>query len=284
MTHKFPSSPLHDAPLGKVSDNPTAYSPDILFPISRLINREHLHLKDPQRPPFLGVDIWNAYELSWLGISGKPEVAIAQIQVPADSPNIIESKSLKLYLNSLNYTRFPAIEDVQKSIATDLSKAAGAKVIVKLSPPSEWGKLSFKDFQGKSMDRLNLEIDPNASPNPNWLSAKSDEGPVEEALISNLLRSNCPVTGQPDWASIRIDYVGPEINEEGLLRYLIAFRQHQEFHEHCVEKIFCDIKEHCKPSKLSVYARYTRRGGIDINPFRTDFNMILPENFRQSRQ
>lgn len=275
---------LQNAPLGKISDNPNAYSPEILFPISRSINRAHLQLSNPERPPFLGVDIWNAYELSWLGVSGKPEVAIGQIQVPADSPNIIESKSLKLYFNSLNHARFTSLEEVQKTVAKDLSKAAGASIIVKLSTPTEWNKLTFKDFEGKLMDRLNLDIDPNASPNPSWLRVKTDEGPVEDVLISNLLRSNCPVTGQPDWASIRIEYVGTEIEEEGLLRYLIAFRQHQEFHEHCVEKIFCDIKSHCKPSKLSVYARYTRRGGIDINPFRTDFNMTLPENFRQSRQ
>ena len=284
MNENNKNTSLQNAPLGKISDNPNAYSPEILFPISRSINRAHLQLSNPERPPFLGVDIWNAYELSWLGLSGKPEVAIGQIQVPADSPNIIESKSLKLYFNSLNHARFTSIEEVQKTIARDLSKAAGASVIVKLSTPAEWNKLTFKDFEGKLMDRLNLDIDPNASPNPSWLKTKTDEGPVEEVLISNLLRSNCPVTGQPDWASIRIEYVGPEIEEEGLLRYLIAFRQHQEFHEHCVEKIFCDIKSHCKPNKLSVYARYTRRGGIDINPFRTDFNMTLPENFRQSRQ
>ena len=284
MNENNKNTSLQNAPLGKISDNPNAYSPEILFPISRSINRAHLQLSNPERPPFLGVDIWNAYELSWLGVSGKPEVAIGQIQVPADSPNIIESKSLKLYFNSLNHARFTSIEEVQKTIARDLSKAAGASVIVKLSTPAEWNKLTFKDFEGKLMDRLNLDIDPNASPNPSWLKTKIDEGAVEDVLISNLLRSNCPVTGQPDWASIRIEYVGPEIEEEGLLRYLIAFRQHQEFHEHCVEKIFCDIKSHCKPSKLAVYARYTRRGGIDINPFRTDFNMTLPENFRQSRQ
>lgn len=275
---------LAHAPLGKISDNPEIYSPDILFPIPRIENRLSLGLSDPKNPPFFGIDIWNAYELSWLGSSGKPEVAIAQIQTPANSPNIFESKSLKLYLNSLNHTRFSSFEEVQKTIATDLSQAAGATVSVKLAGPELWNKLSFKEFEGKLLDRLNLEIDPQQGPNPEWLKSKVGESPVEESLYSNLLRSNCPVTGQPDWASVRIEYVGPEIEEEGLLRYLISFRQHQEFHEHCVEKIFCDIKQMCQPSKLSVYARYTRRGGIDINPFRADFNTGSPDNFRQARQ
>lgn len=272
------------APLGKISEYPEIYSPQVLFPIPRLENRLSLNLTDPKNPPFFGIDIWNAYEISWLGTSGKPEVAIAQIQVPANSPNIFESKSLKLYLNSLNHTRFNSFEEVQKAIVTDLSAAAGASVSVKLTGPEFWSKLSFKEFDGKLLDRLNLEIDPNQGPNPEWLKSKVNESPVEETLYSNLLRSNCPVTGQPDWASVRIEYVGPEIEEEGLLRYLISFRQHQEFHEHCVEKIFCDIKQMCKPSKLSVYARYTRRGGIDINPFRADFNTGSPDNFRQARQ
>lgn len=284
MNNKHSPKSLVDAPLGKTSENPNAYSPEILFPIPRSENRQTLGLADSTKLPFFGVDIWNAYEISWLGLTGKPEVAIAQIQTPAESPFIFESKSLKLYLNSLNHSRFDSIENVQSIIAEDLSKAAGTKVSVKLSGPELWSKLKFKEFEGKLLDRLNIEIDPNLGPNSSWLNAKTDESPVEETLFSNLLRSNCPVTGQPDWASVQIHYVGPEINEEGLLRYLIAFRQHQEFHEHCVEKIFCDIKTMCKPSKLSVYARYTRRGGIDINPFRTDFNAPWPDNIRQARQ
>lgn len=275
---------LSHAPLGKVSENPQTYSPEILFAIPRLENRQTLGLVDPKHPLFFGMDIWNAYEISWLGLSGKPEVAIGQIHVPANSPNIFESKSLKLYLNSLNHSRFATTEDVQKTIANDLSQVAGATVSVKLLNPEQWKKLSFTEFEGKLLDRLNIEIDPNQGPDKNWLSSKTNESPVEETLYSNLLRSNCPVTGQPDWASISIQYLGPEINEEGLLRYLISFRQHQEFHEHCVEKIYCDIKQMCKPSKLSVYARYTRRGGIDINPFRADFNTNAPDNSRQARQ
>jgi len=277
-------SSLKHAPLGKISDNPETYSPEILFPIARLENRQTLGLKNPGQLPFFGVDIWNAYEMSWLGSTGKPEVAIGQFLIPADSPNIVESKSLKLYLNSLNHTKFTSAEEVKQTIVKDLSQACGANVSVKLLGPDQWQNLSFQEFQGKLLDRLNLEINPLEGPNAEWLSAKTGESPVEETLYSHLLRSNCPVTGQPDWASISIQYVGPEMNEEGLLRYLISFRQHQEFHEHCVEKIFCDLKRMCQPSKLAVYARYTRRGGIDINPFRTDFNTAAPTNERQARQ
>lgn len=284
MTENTTSAHLHDAPLGKVSENPLTYSPETLFPIPRLPNRKSLGLDNVQNLPFFGVDIWNAFELSWLGLTGKPEVAIAQIQVSADSPFIVESKSLKLYLNSLNHTRFTNAEEVQKIIERDLSQAAGSTVSVKISEPETWGKLKFQEFEGKLLDRLNVEIDPDAGPNSSWLKNMPSEIPVEETLRSNLLRSNCPVTGQPDWASIQIHYIGQEIDEEGLLRYLIAFRQHQEFHEHCVEKIFCDIKRMCKTTKLSVYARYTRRGGLDINPFRTDFSGAWPENIRQGRQ
>ena len=284
MNPKNSHQSLTNAPLGKTSENPNSYSPELLFPIPRVENRETLGLNDPNKLPFFGVDIWNAYEVSWLGLTGKPEVAIAQIQTSAESQFIFESKSLKLYLNSLNHSRYANLEDVQEIISKDLTKVAGAKVTVKLFGPDQWSKLKFKEFEGKLLDRLNIEIDPNLGPDSSWLSAKNNESPVEESLFSNLLRSNCPVTGQPDWASVQIKYVGPEINEEGLLRYLIAFRQHQEFHEHCVEKIFCDIKMMCKPSKLSVYARYTRRGGIDINPFRTDFNSPWPDNIRQARQ
>ena len=273
---------VKDAPLGKISDNPEQYSPEILFPIPRSTNRALLSFG--KTLPFMGVDIWNAYELSWLGIRGKPEVAIAQFEIPFDSPNLIESKSLKLYLNSLNHAIFNSSESVQQTICQDLSQAAGARVKVQLFSPTDWEKLSFEQMPGLSLDRLDISIDPKDQPTAAWLNADFSQAPIEQTLCSNLLRSNCPVTGQPDWASICIDYVGPSINEEGLLRYLIAFRNHQEFHEHCVEKIFCDIKMQCKPAKLSVYARYTRRGGLDINPFRTDSSSLSPKNIRLARQ
>jgi len=273
---------LSDAPLGKTSANPDKYSPELLYPIPRSTHRALLQCGNTL--PFIGVDIWNAYELSWLGPRGKPEVAIAQIEIPFDSPFMIESKSLKLYLNSLNYERFSSAEEVKLRISKDLSAAAKSNVSISLFDPQSWSKLSFDNLEGTSLDRLDVQIEPQDLPNPNWLSSDTNSAPVEEILFSHLLRSNCPVTGQPDWASIIISYTGPAINQENLLRYIISYRNHQEFHELCVEKIFCDIKAKCKTAKLSVYARYTRRGGLDINPFRTDFNASWPKNKRLARQ
>jgi 7-cyano-7-deazaguanine reductase len=275
-------SHLSDAPLGKTSTNPDKYSPELLYPIPRSSHRALLEYGNTL--PFMGVDIWNAYELSWLGLRGKPEVAIAQIEIPFDSPFMIESKSLKLYLNSLNYERFTSAEEVKSRISKDLSVAAKSNVSITLFDPQSWQQLSFDNLEGTSLDRLDIQIEPQDLPNRDWLSSETDAAPVEEILFSHLLRSNCPVTGQPDWASIIISYTGPAINQENLLRYIISYRNHQEFHEHCVEKIFCDIKAKCKTAKLSVYARYTRRGGLDINPFRTDFNTSWPKNKRLARQ
>jgi len=275
-------SHLSDAPLGKTSSNPHKYSPELLFQIPRSSHRALLQYGNTL--PFMGVDIWNAYELSWLGPRGKPEVAIAQIEIPFDSPFMIESKSLKLYLNSLNYERFSSAEEVKLRISKDLSAAAKSNVSITLFDPQSWSQLSFDQIEGTSLDRLDVQIEPQDLPNPDWLSSETNTAPIEEILFSHLLRSNCPVTGQPDWASIIISYTGPTINQENLLRYLISYRNHQEFHEHCVEKIFCDIKAKCKTAKLSVYARYTRRGGLDINPFRTDFNSSWPKNKRLARQ
>lgn len=276
-------SHLEHAPLGKNSQNPNQYSPDLLFPISRDENRAKLGIQS-QSLPFFGVDIWNAYELSWLNAKGKPQLAIATFMVPANSPNIIESKSWKLYLNSLNNHRFHSNDELIDTLKKDLSKAAGATVTVQHHSPESQSASGMKELSGKLLDRLDLEINPSQKPTSDLLSSDPSLGLVEETLVTHLLRSNCPVTGQPDWASVQINYVGPTINEEGLLRYLIAFREHQEFHEHCVEKIFVDIKNKCRPSKLSVYARYTRRGGIDINPFRADYNAEWPDNKRHSRQ
>lgn len=274
---------LDQAPLGKNSDNPSQYSPELLFPISRTTNRLTLGIES-NALPFFGVDIWNAYELSWLNTKGKPQIGIATFMVPADSPNIIESKSWKLYLNSLNNHAFDSEESLIKILRTDLSAVAGASVSVKIAKPDMLAKTGMRELQGKLLDRLDIDINTNEQPRAELLSADHTQPPVDECLVTHLLRSSCPVTGQPDWASVQINYVGGQINEEGLLRYLIAFREHQEFHEHCVEKIFVDIKKTCRPTKLSVYARYTRRGGIDINPFRTDYNAEWPDNTRHSRQ
>ncbi len=271
-------------PLGQNSSYPDQYDPSLLFPIPRSENRLKLNIQPNQAPPFIGVDLWNAFELSWLNQRGKPQIALAEFQIPADSPNMIESKSFKLYLNSLNNARFEDANEVKEKITTDLSMVAGSKILTRIISTEFAAKKGIQEMDGVLLDRLDIEIDPYLAADPALLEVNASFGPVEQCLVSHLLKSNCPVTGQPDWASVQIRYQGRPILEEGLLRYLIGFRQLGEFHEHCVETIFCDIKRQCKPEKLSVYARYTRRGGLDINPFRTDHNAPWPDNTRHARQ
>jgi 7-cyano-7-deazaguanine reductase len=271
-----------DSPLGKTSVYTDSYDPGLLFPMPRAEKRAELGLSGTL--PFFGMDIWNAYELSWLNQRGKPQVAIATLLVPADTPNMVESKSMKLYLNSLNQTRIDSQEALVALLQGDLSAALGAEVQIKLLASQDFGKQVVGEFEGLLLDRLDIAVDRYA-PEPELLRAASDQAPVEESLVSHLLRSNCLVTNQPDWASIQIRYSGPAIDQEGLLKYLIGFRQHQEFHEHCVERVFMDIQRQCKPSKLMVSARYTRRGGIDINPWRANFPLSgMPPNARHARQ
>jgi 7-cyano-7-deazaguanine reductase len=271
-------------PLGQATQYPEQYDPGLLYPIPRSENRLKLGLKEGQALPFVGVDIWNAFELSWLNQKGKPQIALAEFQIPADSPKMIESKSFKLYLNSLNNARFENENEVRERLVADLSAVAGSKITARIQANDVIAKKGMQEMGGVLLDRLDIEIDPHIPADPNLLGVNEDFGPIEQCLVSHLLKSNCPVTGQPDWASVQIRYQGRPILEEGLLRYLIGFRQLGEFHEHCVETIFSDIKRQCKPDKLSVYARYTRRGGLDINPFRTDHNAPWPENTRHSRQ
>ena len=271
-------------PLGQNSSYPDQYNPSLLFPIPRSENRLKLNIQPNQALPFIGVDLWNAFELSWLNQRGKPQIALAEFQIPADSPNMIESKSFKLYLNSLNNARFEDANEVKEKITTDLSMVAGSKILTRIISTEFAAKKGIQKMDGVLLDRLDIEIDPYLAADPTLLEVNASFGPVEQCLVSHLLKSNCPVTGQPDWASVQIRYQGRPILEEGLLRYLIGFRQLGEFHEHCVETIFCDIKRQCKPEKLSVYARYTRRGGLDINPFRTDHNAPWPDNTRHARQ
>ncbi|WP_233846951.1 NADPH-dependent 7-cyano-7-deazaguanine reductase QueF [Paraburkholderia sp. HD33-4] len=269
------------SPLGKSSTYTEQYDPTLLFPIARSNAREAIGIT--ARLPFFGTDIWNAYELSWLNPRGKPQIAVATFFVPADSPNIVESKSFKLYLGSFAQTAFESTESVRDTIKRDVSASCGATVSVHLSTPHEFGKLKMEEFNGLSLDRLELEASVY-QPDASLLSAAHDEAPVEETLFSNLLKSNCPVTGQPDWGSVQIHYAGPQIDHAGLLRYIISYRNHTGFHEQCVERIFVDIMKMCKPLKLAVYARYTRRGGLDINPFRTNYNLPMPDNMRLARQ
>jgi 7-cyano-7-deazaguanine reductase len=270
--------------LGQATQYPDQYDPSLLFPIPRAENRAKLGFKDSQALPFVGVDIWNAFELSWLNKKGKPQIALAEFQIPADSPNMIESKSFKLYLNSLNNTHFADEHQLRELLIKDLSAVAGSKITTRIQATEAVAKKGMQEMSGVLLDRLDIEVDPNLPADPNLLGVNESFGPIEQCLVSHLLKSNCPVTGQPDWASVQIRYQGRPILEEGLLRYLIGFRQLGEFHEHCVETIFTDIKRQCKPEKLSVYARYTRRGGLDINPFRTDHNSPWPDNIRHARQ
>lgn len=264
--------------LGKATEYKEFYTPSLLQAVPRSMNRVDLNLTSEL--PFSGTDRWNGYELSWLNVKGKPQVAIMRCEVPASSPNLVESKSFKLYLNSFNQSHFDSTESVIEALTRDLSQCAGQKVEVMLFKPTEFSQMQITRFDALSIDDLDIEVK-GYQLDPSNLRAGGDI--IEESLTSDLLKSNCLITNQPDWGSVFIRYQGQQINHEGLLRYLLSFRQHNEFHEQCVERIFCDIMANCKPNKLSVYARYTRRGGLDINPFRSNFEQIYSEG-RLARQ
>ncbi len=276
-----------DSQLGKSSAYVDQYDASLLFPIARAGKRAELGLVGAS--PFLGADMWTAYELSWLNLRGKPQVALAHFTVPCESTNIIESKSLKLYLNSFNNSRFASLDVVKERLRADLSEAVwrsagrAATIGVRIVPPEQFDREPIYELDGLSLDRLDVECT-RFTPAPELLKVLPDEAPVTEVLVSNLLKSNCLVTGQPDWGSVQISYSGAPMDQEGLLQYLVSFRNHNEFHEQCVERIFMDIWRRCRPLKLAVYARYTRRGGLDINPFRTSSAQALPQNTRTARQ
>ena len=282
-----PNTPEHSQ-LGKSSAYIDQYDASLLFPIPRATKRAEIGLAD-KATPFFGADLWTAFELSWLNLRGKPQVALAHITVPCETPNIVESKSFKLYLNSFNNTRFADAAAVQARIRTDISEAAWrgsstpSSVGVRILLPEMFDREPVHELDGLSLDRLDMDFD-TFTPDPTLLSAVLDEAPVTEVLTSNLLKSNCLVTGQPDWGSVQISYSGPQIDQAGLLKYLVSFRNHNEFHEQCVERIFMELWTRCQPIKLTVYARYTRRGGLDINPFRTSHPGALPANIRTARQ
>lgn len=257
---------LHNAPLGKSSDYPDRYDPSLLFPVARDENRRRLGIDDG-RWPWFGEDLWQAWEVSWLRPSGVPAVAWADIVVPAASPAIIESKSLKLYLNSLNQHVFSSPEQLKATIENDLSSASGASVRVRLHSVDE-GAVAVGRPEGYTLIDDAAVADVVYEYTPEALSVDAGET-VSERLCSHLLKSNCPVTGQPDWATVMIDYTGPRIDHGGLLRYIVSFRNKQDFHEHCVETMFTDLLARCRPESLTVCARYTRRGGLDINPWRS---------------
>ncbi|OHX17153.1 NADPH-dependent 7-cyano-7-deazaguanine reductase QueF [Chromobacterium amazonense] len=273
-------TPEH-SPLGKTVSYQDQYDPSLLFPIARQTKREEIGV-DEAALPFAGVDIWTGFELSWLNAKGKPQVGIATFRIPAASPRLIESKSFKLYLNSYNQTRMDSMDALAAQLARDLSEAAGAEVSVSILLPQAFAAEQVRELAGECLDDLDIAVD-NYTPCPEVLKADATEI-VSETLCSNLLKSNCLVTGQPDWGSVSIRYTGPKIDREALLRYLIGFRQHNEFHEQCVERIFVDLLRACAPTQLTVYARYTRRGGLDINPWRSNFEAAPRDNVRTARQ
>lgn len=270
---------LAELTLGKAVSYQETYAPELLQPVSRKLGRDAIHLTGSL--PFSGADIWNGYEFSWLNTKGKPHVALLQCRVPVTSPNLIESKSFKLYLNSFNQTHFATEEEVLSALRKDLSNCAGADVDVTLEKVTAISSShDLTQFDGSCIDDIDVEI-AQYQPAPKVL--QTDEEIVDEALVSHLLKSNCLITSQPDWASIIIRYSGRKIDRASLLKYLVSFRQHNEFHEQCVERIFMDIEQYCRPQKLTVYARYTRRGGLDINPFRSNFEAEIA-NTRLIRQ
>lgn len=299
MINKNPVQTPEQSQLGKATAYPDQYAPQTLFPIARQPQRSELGMTAGAALPFTGADLWTGYELSWLNPRGKPQVALVQVAVPCETPCIVESKSFKLYLNSFSNSRFASADEVRQRIAEDVGAAVWQPVAsvsqqasggappstvgVRLVLPEQFAAQSVQELEGLSLDRLDVECS-DYQPAPHWLRADTAESAVTETLTSHLLRSNCPVTQQPDWGDIQISYSGAPIDQEGLLRYIVSLRNHNGFHEHCVERIFMDILRHCRPSRLTVYARYTRRGGLDINPLRTNHPGPLPPNVRTARQ
>lgn len=272
---------LKNLTLGQQTHYVSHYEPSLLQGVPRKLNRDSLGITE-QQPFNVGADLWTAYEISWLNSKGVPQVAIADVEIDAQSENLIESKSFKLYLNSFNQTKFEQWEQVQQTLQQDLAQCAKGKVAVHLHRLEHYTQQPITHFDGQLIDEQDIEIE-NYDFNAEILANCTADNQVEERLVSHLLKSNCLITQQPDWGSVQIHYVGKQIDQEKLLRYLVSFRQHNEFHEQCVERIFCDLLKFAQPEKLTVYARYTRRGGLDINPFRSNFENV-PENQRLARQ
>lgn len=280
MSHYENHPALSGLTLGQTVTYKDQYDPTLLQAVPRQLNRDDLDLHGEL--PFKGEDLWLGYELSWLNAKGLPQVALAQFRIPCESPNIVESKSFKLYLNSLNQTRFESWDKVQAHLVQDLSQCAGAPVGVSLHTADDTPAFACQHAQGECIDDQDIAI-PNFEFSSDYLKDAAGSEIVEESLHSHLLKSNCLITGQPDWASVFIQYKGKKIDREKLLRYLVSFRQHNEFHEQCVERLFMDIYTLCQPDTLTVYARYTRRGGLDINPIRSTEDVIAPQ-WRTIRQ
>jgi 7-cyano-7-deazaguanine reductase len=270
---------LSAAPLGHATSYPDTYDAALLFSVARAPQRQEIGIQGAL--PFTGGDRWTAFELTWVDERGKPEVAIVSFEVPATSPAIVESKSVKLYLGSFAQTPFTSADAVSATIARDLSAAVDAAVAVTLIAPSAFAQLRIAELEGESLDGVAVAID-RYDVDPSVLAAA--DPPAAETLRSDLFRSLCPVTGQPDFASIGLAYRGPRIDRASLLRYLVSYRHHPGFHEHCAERIFVDVMAACRCDTLSVHMRFTRRGGVDINPFRTNAGAKAPADVRTARQ
>nr|Q1LSV9.2 RecName: Full=NADPH-dependent 7-cyano-7-deazaguanine reductase; AltName: Full=7-cyano-7-carbaguanine reductase; AltName: Full=NADPH-dependent nitrile oxidoreductase; AltName: Full=PreQ(0) reductase [Baumannia cicadellinicola str. Hc (Homalodisca coagulata)] len=261
----------------------THYNPMLLQPIPRTIHRELLGISSISLP-FQGADFWTLYELSWLNKYGLPQVAIGEMIIDATSDNLIESQSLKLYLNSINQTCFSSEQELRNTLITDITKCINSQVKITIHSLSQWMTVPILEFTGECIDNQSIQIDnDNYIFNSNLLVNSVEREKVKETLVSHLLKSNCPITNQPDWGSVQISYYGMRINREALLRYLISFRKYKIFHEQCVEQIYCDIMQFCLPNTLSVYVRYNRRGGLDINPWRSNIS-YSPVNRPLARQ
>lgn len=273
--------------LGQHTDYPDAYAPDVLVGIPRAQGRQELHLAGGTLP-FLGLDVWTAYELSWLNRKGKPQLAIVRLMLPCETPNIVESKSLKLYLNGFSSEVADSAEHIRQIIARDVGQVVWGTertVDIMLIESDAFAQQRIVDFDGQCVDRLDAECSVSNAPAPQLLRCvPGEESPVQEVLYSRLLKSNCLVTGQPDWGSVQVAYTGRPIDQERLLQYVVSYRNHNAFHEHCTERMYMDIMRQCRPLKLCVYARYTRRGGIDINPWRSSHPQSLPVLHRHARQ
>jgi len=280
MTNYKNANALSQLTLGKATSYCSEYNPELLQAVPRSLNRDGLTIS-ASNLPFIGEDVWYGYELSWLNNSGKPVVAVAEFRFPCTSPNIVESKSFKLYLNSFNQSKFSSWQDVEDCLIKDLSNTCGSRASVQLFPVDNCPALHINpqvfSEETTCIDDIELDIE-NYQLDATLLANASieDEQVKNESIVSHLLKSNCLITNQPDWASIYIQYSGQKISQTALLAYLISFRQHNEFHEQCVERIFCDIKKYCQVTELTVFARYTRRGGLDINPFRSTSQLQAP--------
>lgn len=271
---------LKQSPLGKTVEYHGNYQPSLLFSLPRSLKRADLGISG-ETPPFYGFDLWNAYEFSWLNENGKPISAIAQFLILCGSPQLIESKAFKLYLNSFHQTKFKSVEEVTSLLEHDLSECAQAPILLEVAPLHTIQGCELRRPSGICLDNLDIIVD-QYTVDPSLLTI--EQAIVTESLYSDIFKANCLGTQQPDWGTIQIEYTGPQINHAQLLKYLISFRQHNEFGEHCVERIFMDIMQHCKPQALTVFAHFTRRGGLDINPCRSTNPEVPVDSTRFFRQ